>query len=141
MNVTTLFLAQILDKFKAKNPKVWGFIAVVLLMLQYAIIQGNAYGLFEIDGIIKDVLQTIVTVIGLLVGSRTSQILATQDGTDETEPVALKPQKPPVHRIKIKEHEDIEFLLPTDEATDEATDEETPKPQKHRGRPRKLLKE
>ena len=83
MNVTTFFLAQVLDKFKAKNPKIWGFVAVLLLIMQYAIIQGNAYGLFEIDGIIKDVLQTIVTVIGLLVGSRTSQILAKPKKTNQ----------------------------------------------------------
>ena len=127
MNVTTLFLAQILDKFKAKNPKMWGFVAVLLLMIQYAIIQGNAYGLFEIDGIIKDMLQGIVTVIGLLVGSRTSQILSETQKEDEP----LLPVKP-VKPVKIEENEDIQFLIPSEE--------ETPKPLKPRGRPRKILK-
>lgn len=111
MDLISLLLASIIDKFKTKNPKTWGLIAVVLLIAQYAIVQGNAYGLFPIEGILKDILQGIVTIVGILVGSRTTQILA--EGTEknpstDSESGTEKVKNPP---IKIENESDIQYFV------------------------------
>jgi hypothetical protein len=119
-----IFLATILDSFKAKNPKLWGIIAFLLLIVQFVLIKGSEFGWFEIDGIVKDALQTITMLVGLLLGSRTSQILA------DDAPKPLELPSPIVHEpIEIKEYSDIQFVAPH---------EDNPIPKKHRGRPRKI---
>lgn len=68
-------IAFILDKFKASNPAIWGIIAAVLSIVEFAISKGNAFGLFPIEGITAEILHWVSWALALLVGSRTTNIL------------------------------------------------------------------
>lgn len=68
-------IAGFLDPLKVKNPILFAIIGVMLLVLQYALMQGNFYGLFPIDGNISTALQWLNFAIAIVVSPRTSQIL------------------------------------------------------------------
>jgi hypothetical protein len=69
-------LALFLDRFKAANPRVWAIMVVILVVIKYAITQGNLYGLIPIDSQIQPVMDWLAYAVALLIGSRTTAILA-----------------------------------------------------------------
>ena len=111
-------LAIFIDAFKAKNPRVWGVIAFVLLTVQYGISQGKLFGVFPIEGVMQEVYFWLNWFITLMVGSRTTSIL---------NPPTELPQLPP-KRVEQTEDELIQSILAESETND------TPR---KRGRPRK----
>lgn len=68
------FLAGLLDKSKAKNPMVWFILACVIAAVQ-AVIVNAAEWQIPLSAGVAQVLQWVITVGGLLLGSRTTQIL------------------------------------------------------------------
>jgi hypothetical protein len=68
-------LALFIDAFKAKSPKVWAIIAFVLMTVQYGITQGNLFGVFPIEGVMKEVAYWLNWFITMMVGSRTTTFL------------------------------------------------------------------
>jgi hypothetical protein len=68
-------IAAFLDPLKVKNPILFAIIGVILLVIQYALTQGNLFGLFQIEGNVATVLQWLNVLIAILVSPRTSAIL------------------------------------------------------------------
>ena len=75
MDFITKLLAQLLDSFKAKNPMVFGIITLVLVTVQYVVLQGSELGVFAVSEFIEKVLQWITFALALLTNMGTFNIL------------------------------------------------------------------
>ena len=118
-------LAIFIDAFKAKNPRVWGVIAVVLMVVQYGITQGKLFGVFPIEGTLQEVYYWLNWFVTLMIGSRTTAILnpplATVTDNSDEEKLAPRP---------LSDDNPIQFLLPENQ-------DPAPVPKNKGGRPRK----
>ena len=72
----TKYLAEILEKFKLKNPKVYGAVVVVLLVAIYFAQQGTAFGIFTVSPLVADLIQWASVILGMLFSSQTFPFLS-----------------------------------------------------------------
>ena len=70
-DLLTKWLADILDRFKAKNPKLFVLIQLGLVIAQAALTEIDAADVIQNDGWIVTVLKYIGYALMILVGSRT----------------------------------------------------------------------
>ena len=75
MDFITKLLAQLLDSFKVKNPKLFGVITLVLLMIQYGLTQGGDMGIFVLTDLMQTILQWVTFALALLTNMGTFNIL------------------------------------------------------------------
>jgi len=68
-------LAGFIDKFKAKNPKVFAVVQTLLLTLQFFLISAQDADLFGGAEWVATVLKWLGLILMVLVGSRTTNIL------------------------------------------------------------------
>lgn len=71
MDLLTKLLAQVLDKFKAKNPKIFLIVQFALVVLQAALVELDASDILASDDWIAVVLKYVGYALMILVGSRT----------------------------------------------------------------------
>lgn len=69
-------LAEILEWFKLKNPKVYGAVVLVLLMAIYFAEQGTAFGIFTVSPLVADIIQWASMILGMLFSSQTFPFLS-----------------------------------------------------------------
>lgn len=80
MNILELYIAKLVDGFKASSPK---WYAVVVLFLG-TLIYLSENGLPDLIGVdLANVVKYISIVLGFLTGSRTTKMLAEQPKEDE----------------------------------------------------------
>lgn len=76
MKDLNIFLALILDKFKAKNPMVYALMVFVVAVLHYAAVTGSqVLGLFELPQVIAEYVPKLGIVVAFLLQSRTSRFV------------------------------------------------------------------
>lgn len=126
-NLLIKLLGKLLDKSKAKNPLVWFIVACGIALAQVVVTNAGVWNISLSEEWLK-ALQTIITVGGLLIGSRTTSFLLKNGAEAETsEPSAPKENS-------------FELLTSSDEPPRESSAllppslELTPR----RGRPRKV---
>ena len=71
MDLLTKLLAQVLDKFKAKNPKIFLIVQFALVVLQGALVELDGSNILPSDDWISVVLKYVGYALMILVGSRT----------------------------------------------------------------------
>ena len=72
MNLLELYIAKLVDAFKAGNPKIYAIIVLVLGTLIYA----SENGLGDIIGYdLANIVKYISIVLGFLTGSRTTAVI------------------------------------------------------------------
>ena len=71
-DLITKWLADLLDRFKAKNPKLFVLIQLGLVIAQTALTEIDAADVIANDGWIVAVLRYIGFALMILIGSRTS---------------------------------------------------------------------
>ena len=71
MDLVTKLLAQILDKFKAKNPKIFLIVQFALVAVQGVLVELDASDILPSDDWIAVVLKYVGYALMILVGSRT----------------------------------------------------------------------
>jgi len=71
----TRFLAQIVETFKTKNPKLYGIFILVISAVVYFADKGTLLGLWTLSGQWADAVKWFSTIIGFLLGSRSVQFL------------------------------------------------------------------
>ena len=74
-DLITKWLAELLDKFKAKNPKLFIIIQLALVILQTALTEIDAADVIANDAWIVSALRYIGFALMILVGSRTSSFV------------------------------------------------------------------
>lgn len=74
--IITRFLAELLEKFKLKNPKVYGVVVVVLLVAIYFAEQGTAFGIFTVSPLVANIIQWASVILGMLFSSQTFSFLS-----------------------------------------------------------------
>lgn len=72
----TKYLAELLEKFKLKNPKVYAVVIVLLLAAIYFAQQGTAFGLFTLSPAVASIVQWVSVILGMLFSSSTFQFLS-----------------------------------------------------------------
>ncbi len=72
----TRFLAEIIEKFKVANPKVFAMLALILLVLIYGAQQGNLLGVWPLPAMVKDFIQWVGPLLATLLGSSTFRYLS-----------------------------------------------------------------
>ena len=68
----TKWLADILDRFKAKSPKLFVIIQLVLVIVQFALTEIDKADIVPNDDWIVTILQWIGYALMILIGSRTT---------------------------------------------------------------------
>lgn len=68
-------IANLLDSLKVGNLKTWAIVALVLGAVQYILMTGGNFGLFELNETWQKLLQGINWIIALLMGARTTAYL------------------------------------------------------------------
>jgi hypothetical protein len=71
----TRLIAQIIESFKTKNPKIYGIVALTLAAIVFFADKGTLLGLWVLDGQWAQAIQWAATVVGFLLGSRSVQFL------------------------------------------------------------------
>jgi len=74
--IITRFLAELLEKFKLKNPKVYGVVVVVLLVAIYFAEQGTAFGVFTVSPLVAEIIKWASVILGMLFSSQTFPFLS-----------------------------------------------------------------
>ena len=72
----TRFLAELLEKFKLKNPKVYAVVVVLLMVAIYFAEQGTAFGIFTVSPLVADIIQWASVILGMLFSSQTFPFLS-----------------------------------------------------------------
>jgi hypothetical protein len=93
-NFLIQLLGKLLDKSKAKNPLVWFIVACLIALAQIIISNAGVWNV-AISAEWLNALQTIVTVGGLLIGSRTTAFLSTGDVSPDPKGEDSGPQGEP----------------------------------------------
>lgn len=70
-DIITGFLAELLEKFKLKNPKVYAVVVVVLLTAVYVAQQGTVFGLFTLSPAVSGIITWISVILAALFSSQT----------------------------------------------------------------------
>lgn len=85
MDFITRFLAELIEKFKAQNPRTFAVIALVLLTLIYSAQQGSFLGVWTLPEMAIKVINFVAPVLLALVGSQTFKFLspASQERREE----------------------------------------------------------
>jgi len=95
-NTLQLLLANLFDKFKAQSPLLAGIIMLVLGMINYGAAYGVEAGVFTIEAnsFAAKAIYVVTLVWGLMQGSRTSNLLATNKAvsTETQTPAVLREQ-------------------------------------------------
>lgn len=78
-DILTKWLAEVLDKFKAKNPKVFVYVQLLLVCLQFILTEVDKVDIIPNDGWIVSVLKVIGFLLMILVGSRTTQFVKVKE--------------------------------------------------------------
>lgn len=79
MNLLELYIAKIVDAFKAGNPKIYAIIVLVLGTLIYL----SENGLGDIVGYdLANIVKYISIVLGFLTGSRTTAVIKKAEAED-----------------------------------------------------------
>lgn len=79
MDVINSLLAGILDKFKAKNPKVFAFVIFILLAFQFLVTQAVDMDLLIPVKWVASAVEFIPTLLLILTGSRTVRFMPPDD--------------------------------------------------------------
>ena len=77
-DLITRFLAELLEKFKLKSPKVYGIVIAALLATIAFAQQGTAFGLFSLPPVLADVVQWVATVLAALLSTQTFNFLSAE---------------------------------------------------------------
>lgn len=68
-------IAGLLATFKAKSPKVWAAITLILGAIIYFAENGSFLGVFELNDTWAKVLEIVAVILGFLTGSPTTAFL------------------------------------------------------------------
>lgn len=66
-------LKSLLDTFKAKSPKTWLVVVMVLSVVAYTAQQGEVLGLFNVEGLPQQLLVGATWLLAILTGAHTVQ--------------------------------------------------------------------
>lgn len=69
------FLALLLEKFKAANPKIWAILAFLLSVAMAVLTYGADFHLWEQTPLITKIAQMVTWAAALVIGSRTARYL------------------------------------------------------------------
>lgn len=72
----TRYLAEILEKFKLKNPKVYAVVVVVLMAAVYFAQQGSFFGLFTLSPVVASVIEWVSIILAGLFSTSTFPFLS-----------------------------------------------------------------
>lgn len=72
----TRFLAELLEKFKLQNPKVYAIVVVVLMVGIYFAQQGSFLGLFTLSPVVASVIEWVSIILTGLFSSSTFGFLS-----------------------------------------------------------------
>lgn len=68
-------IANLLDSLKLGNLKTWAIVALVLGAIQYVLMTGGNFGLFELNATWQKLLEGINWIVAMLIGARTTAYL------------------------------------------------------------------
>lgn len=71
MDFLTTLLANFIDSFKAKNPKIFAVIALILTALMVVLQETELLTVIGIDGVAETIAKYVTFLATLLLGSRT----------------------------------------------------------------------
>lgn len=71
----TQMLAGFLNSFKAKSPKLFAIIALVLLSVNFTADQGTLLGVFQIPEVVAFWIDKVTTLLGVVLGAHTFNFL------------------------------------------------------------------
>lgn len=74
--IITRFLAELLEKFKLQNPKLYAVVIVVLMAAIYFAQQGTLFGLFSLSPLVADIIQWVGIILAGLFSTSTFQFLS-----------------------------------------------------------------
>jgi len=80
----TRFLAELLEKFKLQNPKVYAVVIVLLLGAVYVAQQGSVFGLFTLSPAASSVITWLAVILAGLFSSSTFPFLSPESKAKRT---------------------------------------------------------
>lgn len=75
-DVITRFLAELLEKFKLKNPKVYAVVIVLLMAAVFVAQQGSVFGLFTLSPAVASVITWLSLILAGLFSTSTFPFLS-----------------------------------------------------------------
>lgn len=75
-DIITGFLAELLEKFKLKNPKVYAVVVFVLMAAIYVAQQGSVFGLFSLSPTVSAIITWVSAILAALFSSQTFAYLS-----------------------------------------------------------------